>query len=265
MRRTACYKKRCPAPPRFDTVRIVRDALSARIVAHYLGGEEDLPTSSRVSVESYGIRLLPAPDRAGLRKLVLAVPADVLLISAALLPNPARALSALRRLYGRRGLSLIVIARPDDPGADAARLLAAGADDVISAPADPGLLAARIETALRTVEQLSVPAHWPRNVLRTADGEIALDMNALRCLVRDNGAYREILLTRKQLAALAALLRAGGRPVRWQDLFRRGWRPGKLRRRSRTLVQHVIALRRKLGPAGRRIVSLPGVGYHLSP
>lgn len=243
----------------------MRDALSARIVAHYLGGEEDLPLSARIAVEALGIRLLPAPDRAGLRKLVLAVPADVLLISSALIPYPARALPALRRLYGRRGLSVIVLARPQDPESGAARLLAAGADDVLQAPPNAALLAARIEAALRTVEQLSVPAHWPRSVLRTADGEIALDMNAHRCLVRDDGGYREILLTRKQLAALAALLRAGGRPVRWQELFRRGWRPGKLRRRSRTLVQHVLALRRKLGAAGRRIVALPGVGYQMSP
>lgn len=241
----------------------MKDALSARIVAHYLGGDEDLPVPARIAIEAMGIRLLPAPDRAGLRKLVLAVPADVLLISSALMPGAPRALSALRRLYGRRGLAVIVLARPQ--AQDSARLLAAGADDVLPAPPDPALLAARIEAALRTAEQLSVPADWPRSVLRTADGEIALDMNAYRCLVRHEGSYREVLLTRKQLSALAALLRARGRPVRWRDLFRRGWRPGKLRRRSRTLVQHVIALRRKLGTAGRRIMALPGVGYQLSP
>jgi DNA-binding response OmpR family regulator len=242
----------------------VRDALSARIVAHYLGGEEALPSPARIALEAFGIRLLPAHDRAGLRKLVVAVPADVLLLASASIPNPARAISALRRLYGRRGLSVLVLVPGPDPAGAAARLLAAGADDALSAPPQPALLAARIETALRTVEQLSVPANWPRRVLRTADGEIALDASAHRCLVREGGSYREVLLTRKQLSALAALLRAGGRPVRWQELFRRGWRPGKLRRRSRTLVQHVIALRRKLGPAGRRIVALPGVGYQLS-
>ena len=82
--------------------------------------------------------------------------------------------------------------------------------------------------------------------------------------MREEGRYREILLTRKQLAALSALLRAAGRPVAWDQLFRRGWRPSKLRRRSRTLVQHVLALRRKLGRAGERIKSVPGVGYRLS-
>jgi DNA-binding response OmpR family regulator len=220
----------------------------------------------RDALEALGILFLPASDRAGLRKLAAASPADVLLVSSTLLPDPPlRTLSALRRLYGRRPLSVIVLTQSGGPTGGAASLLAAGADDALPSPADPALLAARIEAALRTTEQLSAPANWPGRVLRTADGEIALDMTARRCLVRDGGAYREVALTRKQFTALAALLRAAGGPVRWQELFRRGWRPGKLRRRSRTLVQHVLALRLKLGAAGRRIIALPGVGYRISP
>ena len=241
------------------------DALTARIVAHYLGGEDALPIPARAVLEALGILLLPAPDRAALRKLVLAAPADVLLISSALISEPpARALSALRRLYERK-ISVIVLTQPHDPEGAATSLLAAGADDALPAAADPALLGARIDAALRTIEQLSVPANWPGRVLRTADGEIALDMTARRCLVRDVAGYREVVLTRKQFMTLAALLRAGGGPVRWQELFRRGWRPGKLRRQSRTLVQHVLALRLKLGAAGKRIMALPGVGYRISP
>lgn len=241
----------------------MKEALAARVVAHYLGGADALPVESRAALETLGIRLLAAPDRAALRKLAAAIPADALLVSSALVPSAARALPALRRLYGRQSLAVVVLSIDDDGGATA-RLLASGADDVLPVPAEPALLAARVEAALRTTEQLASPSSWPRGVLRTADGEIAVDARAQRCLVRDGGDYREVLLTRRQLAALSALLRAGGRPVRWQDLFKRGWRPGKLKRRSRTLVQHVIALRRKLGPAGRRITALPGVGYRLS-
>lgn len=242
----------------------MKEALSARVVAHYLGGEDALPASTRDALAGYGIQLLAAPDRPSLRKLVAAVPADALLVSAALIPNAVRAIPSLRRLYGRQGLALIVLAAGTSEPDAFAKALAAGANDVLAAPAEPSLLAARIDAALRTVEQLSSPSNWPRSVLRTADGEIAVDLRAHRCLVREEGVYREVLLTRKQLSALAALLRAGGRPVRWEDLFRRGWRPGKLRRRSRTLVQHIIVLRRKLGAAGRRIAAIPGVGYRLT-
>ena len=236
---------------------------SARIVAHYLGGVEALPEDSPAELETAGIRVMAAADRAALRKLATSTRADALVISLNLLPRPERALPVIRRLYGRQGLAVIVLT-PDDRSIDHSKILTAGADDVMDAPAHPALLAARLEAALRTVEQFAAPSAWTRGVLRTPDSEIALDLRAQRCLVREGGGYREILLTRKQMSALAALLRAAGRPVGWEQLFRRGWRPGKLRKRSRTLVQHVLALRRKLGLAGARIKSVPGTGYRLS-
>ncbi len=239
------------------------EALSARIVAHYLGDEHALPENSRAALAEAGISLMAAADRTALRKLAVAAPADALLVSLSALSSPARALPALRLLYGRKGLAIIVLTSDGQEG-EHARLLGAGADDVLPSSSDPLLLAVRLETALRTVEQLASPTSWPRGVLRTPDAEIALDPRAQRCLVLERGAYREVLLTRKQLTALTALLRAAGRPVAWDQLFRKGWRPGKLRRRSRTLVQHVLALRRKLGPAGARIKSVPGTGYRLS-
>lgn len=239
------------------------EALSSRILAHYLGGEDALAKDARSALEAAGIRVMAVPDRASLRKLALASPADALIVSMGAVATPARALPALRRLYGRKGLAIIVLT-PDEHQGEHSRLLTAGADDALPASCDPLLLAARLETALRNVEQFAAPSSWPRGVLRTADAEIAVDLRAHRCLVREAEAYREVLLTRKQLAALTALLRASGRPVAWEQFFRKGWRPGKLRRRSRTLVQHVLALRRKLGAAGARIKSVPGFGYRIS-
>lgn len=237
------------------------DDLSSRVLAHYLGGEDDLPAASRAALEKIGIRLMAARDRAALRKLATASPADALIVSLKALPSPARSLPVLRRLYGRRELAIVVLTADER---EHPRLLSGGADDALLAAGDPLLLAARLEAALRTVEQFAAPAAWPRGVVRTPDAEIAVDQRAQRCLVREGAAYREVLLTRKQLAALIALLRASGRPVAWEQFFRRGWRPGKLRRRSRTLVQHVLALRRKLGAAGERIKSVPGTGYRLT-
>ena len=239
------------------------EALSARIIAHYLGDEGALPMSSRATLEGAGICVMAVDDRAALRKMAVASPADALIVSLQALPMPARALPALRRLYGRQGLAIIVLT-PDDEAVSRLGLLNAGADDALPTAVDPLLLAARIEAALRTVEQFASPSSWSRGVLRTPDGEIALDLPAHRCLVRERGAYREVLLTRKQLAALTALLRAAGRPVAWSPFYSKGWRPNKLRRNSRTMVQHVLALRRKLGTAGARIKSVPGTGYRLS-
>ena len=250
-----------PADPVWYSQTVTKVTI-ARIVAHYLGGEDALPEPCRAALEAAGVQLMAACDRAALRKLATSTRADALIISHERLPRPARTLPVLRRLYGRQGLAVLVLT-PDDRGIDHSAILTAGADDVMDAPPHPALLAARLEAALRTVEQFAAPSAWTRGVLRTPDSEIALDIRARRCLVREGGGYREILLTRKQLEALAALLRASGRPVSFEQLFRRGWRPGKLRRKSRTLVQHVLALRRKLGPAGARIRSVPGFGYRL--
>lgn len=235
----------------------------SRILVHYLGGEEALTPASRATIESHGISLMAAADRATLRKLASASPADALLVSLKAFPMAARAVPALRRLYGRQSLVIVVLMTPDQQDA-APALLSAGADDALPASVDAGLLAARLEAAIRTAEQFAKPAAWPKSVVRTPDDEIAVDVRAQRCLVREGGTYREVLLTRKQLAALLALLRASGKPVPWTQFFRGGWRPGKLKKRSRTLVQHVLALRRKLGKAGARIRSVPGSGYRLS-
>ncbi|MFI5347824.1 MAG: response regulator transcription factor [Elusimicrobiota bacterium] len=242
----------------------MKDALSARIVAHYLGEEDDLPAPARAALEDLGIGILAAPRTAQLGKLAEVAPADVLLISVARIPDSARELAALKGLFGERGVPVILLAGTHAPADAAARLLAEGADDVMPAPVDPALLAARIESALRTVEQLSVSAGWPRRLLRTADGEIALDVTARRCLVRREEGYRDVRLTAKQFSTLAALVRAGGKAVRWRDLLRAGWPGGKSRRTGAILVHHILELRRKLGPAGRRIAAVTGVGYQLT-
>ena len=239
------------------------EALTARVVTHYLGPAEVLDRRVRVTLEALGIRVMGATTRPLLAKLAKAVPADALLVAAEMIPSAPQTLPALRSLYGRPRLAVLVLASTNVAPESLAEVLASGADDVLVAPFDPALLAARIDAAVRTAEQLAETTAVPKGMLKTADGEIALDLRAHRCLVRDAGAYREVSLTRRQLMALAALLKAAGAPVRWQDLFRRGWKPGRLQKRSRTLVQHVLALRRKLGPPGRRIVALPGVGYRL--
>lgn len=239
----------------------MKDALSARLVAHYLGTEEGFPAPARAALEAAGIRVLSAQDRSALRKLAAVVPPDVLILSAQAAPRPARGLSALRRLYGRE-LAVVVLI-PDGDEAASAGAMAAGAEDALPAATDPVLFAARLEAAVRTVEQSSALPSRRRGTLRTPDGEIVLDARAHVCLVRDGAGYREVLLTGRQSQALEALLRAGGGAVEWGGLRRRGWAARKLGARSRTLVQHVLVLRRKLGRAGRRIQALPGVGYRL--
>jgi DNA-binding response OmpR family regulator len=242
----------------------VTDDLGARIVVHAWSAGETLPLPLLAGLESRGIRVLSAGDWPTLRKLARSVPADAVLARPDLL-QPRELAPRLRKLYGRSALPvLFLVGGEAAPGTEAA-LIESGADDALRLPVDGELLAARLEASVRDAERWSAPKAWPRHVLRTSDGALALDVKARRCLLRGpDGSYRDVLLTRRQLDTLAALLRSPNRPVSWEKLYKGGWRPGKLRKRSRTLVQHVLSLRRKLGPEGRRIAAVPGFGYRLA-
>ena len=240
------------------------DDLAARIVVHAWSAGHPLPHPLLTGLESRGIRTLTAGDWPTLRKLAASVPADALLARPDLL-SPRGLPARLRRLYGNASLPvLFLIGAEAAPGTEAA-LIEDGADDVLRLPADGELLAARLEAAVRDAERWRAPRVWPKHVLRSSDGALALDRKARRCLAKGpDGTYRDVILTRRQFDTLAALLRRAGRPVSWAVLYRGGWRPGKLRKRSRTLVQHVLSLRRKLGSLGPRISAVPGFGYRFS-
>ena len=238
-------------------------ALTARLIVHAHAAGDLIGLELRESLERDGIRILSSADWPSLRKLAKAYPADAVLLG---LPEPdqtARLASRLRRLFGRTALPIVVLLQPSAPEGAEASAIRKGADDALRAPLDAALLSARLETAVRNTERWSAPAIWPPHILRTADGALALDLRTRICLVRQDGAYVDVPLTQRQLQTLTALLRRPNRPVSWSALYRRGWHPTKLRRRSRTLVQHVLSLRRKLGPAGTRIEAVPGFGYRL--
>lgn len=232
------------------------DALSARLLLHVLGAPGSIAPDAASALEAAGIRLVFAPTRAALAKLAVALPPDALVLVG---PAPrAAVVETLRRQSGRRGLPVLALISEER---DAASALGAGVDDALPSGLAPALLVARVETAVRRRERaVAVPT---RGRLATADLHIVLDLRGLRCLLREGERYNEVLLTRRQFDTLAALIRAKARPVAWAELYDDGWRPARLRKRSRTLVQHVIALRRKLGPHGARISAVPGIGYRL--
>lgn len=69
-------------------------------------------------------------------------------------------------------------------------------------------------------------------------------------------------LCRKEFLLLAALLRANGRPVQYQDLWRAVW--GEADAVNVLVLRTQIAnLRRKLTPYSIEIASMIGVGYYL--
>ena len=83
-------------------------------------------------------------------------------------------------------------------------------DDQDQGPGHPGTLADSSKsvkvpflslsiTAARNAERWSAPAVRPRHILRTSDGVLALDLRARRCLVRQDGTYIDVSLTKLRL------------------------------------------------------------------
>ncbi|MDE2426893.1 MAG: response regulator transcription factor [Elusimicrobia bacterium] len=173
--------------------------------------------------------------------------------------DPRRLVRLIRADARLRRSALMFLAGRSGDGV--AQALRDGADDFLIKPVPAELLCARIEAAVQTARRLATPEPWSRRVLRARDGRVILELRERRCQVQRGVDYEEVVLTRRQFEVLAALLKRPNRTVGWRELYARGWRPSRLRRRSRTLVQHVMSLRRKLGALAERLEVVPGLGY----
>lgn len=80
------------------------------------------------------------------------------------------------------------------------------------------------------------------------------------CEARAGG--ERVALSGARLRLLATLLRARGKVVTRDELYREA-RGGDLPGRSRAIDVHIARIRKALGPFGRAIVSVPGIGYRI--
>lgn len=138
--------------------------------------------------------------------------------------------------------------------AEAAKLLAAGAEDVL----DGSMLAAELEARLGKV-LARVRGHLVEQVAEYA----GLRVDARRRFA----AWQDqpLGLSPRELEVLQVLVAAEGRPVPREMVYRQVWR-WAMPRGDRTVDVNVTRLRGKLTAAGVpvEIVTQPGVGYRLS-
>ena len=126
-----------------------------------------------------------------------------------------------------------------------------GADDYVTKPFSPRELTLRVRAVLRR-RQLPSSA-----VLES--GPIVLDSERHRCYVD----AAEVALTAKEFELLRGLMQRPGRVMTREQLLSEVW-GDDIAVTLRTIDTHLKRLREKLGPAGRRIETVRGVGYRFT-
>jgi phosphate regulon transcriptional regulator PhoB len=130
-----------------------------------------------------------------------------------------------------------------------------GADDYIVKPFSPKELLARVRAVLRRVKPASGAAV-------VTIGALAIDAGTRTVTVQGV----PLTLTHKEFELLGALADAQGRVLSREFLLDRVWGYSHADEiESRTVDVHVRRLRVKLGPEGRRILTVKSVGYRLDP
>ena len=151
-----------------------------------------------------------------------------------------------------RNKKLVVVALTDKrDAAEAAAVIAAGADEYFERPVAADLLVARLGSLLRRVAAPVEDEVWKH-------GRLVLRPAQRSCRVAD----AHVRLSRLEFDILLLLVKNPDRVFTRGRLIDALWK-GDRARGERAVDRHVSALRAKLGAGGRKLETLVGVGYCL--
>ena len=221
-------------------VLIVEDEPDIRaLVVHHLKRE-----GYQVSAASSGEEAL---------RQVQAAPPDLVLLD---LMMPAMdGLEVCRRLRQDPATAMLPIVMLTAKGDEVDRVLGLeiGADDYVVKPFSPKELLARVRAVLR--RSRPAPGAAPSTL-----GALVMDLGTHTASV----GGETLALTPQEFDLLRALVEARGRVLSREFLLDRVWGYSRASEiESRTVDVHVRRLRVKLGPEGRRILTVKSVGYRL--
>jgi len=166
----------------------------------------------------------------------------------------AGGLEACRRLRedpNTAGIPIIMVTGGEG-NAEKIEALETGADDCVGKPLNVDVLMAHIKAIARRALQAVTPNH------RLRAGPIDMDLD--RWTVKVSG--QPIELTKKEFRLLQTLLEAKGRALTRDYLLQEAWSHGTIHGLdTRTVDVHIGRLRRKLGDAGRYIITVRNVGF----
>lgn len=167
-----------------------------------------------------------------------------------LLPGELDGWEVCRALRARSNVPILMLtslARDDQQVAG----LELGADDYVTKPFSPRQVVARVKALMRRAGHPGLPF---------TRGPIQLDPISHSVRVND----QPVSLTGQEYALLEAFMHNPGRAFTRAELLDRCWEPG-FDGVDRVIDVHLASLRRKLGTAGRLIVTVRGVGYRFEP
>jgi len=153
---------------------------------------------------------------------------------------------ALRDAVPRPGIIMVTARTTED---DKLTGLDLGADDYVTKPFSPRELMARIRAVLRRAAD--------DDVIEAAG--ITIDRTSREVRVGESA----VTVTPTEFRLLDALARSAGRTFTRQELVERAF-GAEYEGLDRTVDVHVMNLRRKLGEAGKAIVTVFGVGYRFA-
>ncbi len=215
--------------------------------------DADIRELVRVALEREGFEVREAASaREGRRALEGPLP-DLVVLDLMLPDVPGLELCrSLRAEEPTRHLPLVILtARAEE--SDVVLGLELGADDYVTKPFSVRELVSRVRAVLR---RASAPAEAdaPEAVVRVGD----LEVDSVRFEARVAGV--PVALTPAEFRLLRVLASHPGQ-VMSRDRLLDHITEGRSIIIDRNVDVHVRALRKKLGPAGRRIVTVRGVGY----
>jgi DNA-binding response OmpR family regulator len=228
------------------TILLVEDAVDlAQVIAREL--------------ETAGYHVLHAADGLTALKLYARCEPDLVILDW-MLPK-LDGLDVLHQIRQSSAIPVLMLTARDEE-ADRVIGLEVGADDYLTKPFGMRELVARVRALLRRIERVQqiLEADRAKANASVTYGPLHLDPDAYRATLEG----RPLDLTRTEFELLHLLLRNPGRAFSRSYLLDTVWGETYVTG-DRSVDNAILRLRRKLGPLGKAIETVWGVGYRLTP
>ncbi|MFH1715225.1 MAG: response regulator transcription factor [Elusimicrobiota bacterium] len=165
--------------------------------------------------------------------------------------NAVDLLGILKKNIPTQSIPVVILSSKDDYNyEDEVKAFTMGVEDYLIKPVFPATFNARIEAIIQRY------SHIQKDDIELQSGEITINMETRVAFVSN----KEITLTPKEFSLLYLFLKKKNKVLTRMYLSESVWEQ-QYYKTSQTIDRHVANLRKKLGKEGKRIDTVPTVGY----